>query len=689
MSSDFNMNEKEANKRIKELREELEYHNHRYYDLDRPVIDDESYDHLMRELIGLEEAFPQFAAPDSPSQRVGGKPVEGFEKWTHPQPMLSLANCFDENELAEFHARVKKGLALAEEDVEYILEPKLDGLAIELEYENGFLVRAATRGDGTTGELVTQNVKTIRDIPLSLNPPPAESGDLFGSKPPTYLNVRGEVFMYHRGFEDLNRKRSESGEALFANPRNAAAGSIRQLDPAVAAGRPLRFLPYALGSIEAVDIVLKTQSDFLNLLKKLGFKTSEHVETAEVFNKMQTHYQHLIDMRETLDYDIDGMVIKVNDFEMQRALGAVSKSPRWAIAYKFPAQEKVTRINDIIIQVGRTGALTPVAVLEPVLVGGVEVSRATLHNQDEIDRKDIRIGDGVFVRRAGDVIPEVVKSILEERDGTERKYRIPHICPACGSSAFRLEGEVVMRCSNRNDCPAQIEESIIHFASKGALDIDGLGRKSVSALLENKLIHSIADLYSLEVRQLEKLERFAEKSAANLVDAIEESKKRPLAKVIFGLGIRHVGEHIAEILANGYHSIEALGNAAEDDLTAIFEIGPQVARSIRQFFNEPRNLKMLEALEEAGVAPIPPDETSDHDPFFAGRTFVLTGSLSLGPRIEVEAMIKERGGRCSKSVSVKTDYLVAGENAGSKLDKAGKLGVAVLTEDELRERLGV
>lgn len=684
------MNKEEAKTRIRELVEEIERHNKLYYELDSPQIDDASYDALMRELSELERQFPMLAKPDSPTKRVGGKPLDSFEKHKHPFPMLSLANCFDETGLREFDARVKKGLELiSEEKIDYIAEPKLDGIAIELEYEKGMLIRATTRGDGETGELVTRNVRTIRDIPLSLSPVQLTDaeGDLF-SNPfvPEYLNVRGEIFMSKKGFEALNARRGVRGDSLFANPRNAAAGSIRQLDPKIASRRPLRFYPYALASIEGTQIA--TQREFLTMMGKMGFAVNPLVEEAQDIEDLMKIYHSLIEQRATLDYDIDGMVVKLNDFQMQEELGRIAKSPRWAIAFKLPAIEKHTRIKDIIVQVGRTGSLTPVAELVPVEVGGVTVSRATLHNQDEIDRKDVRIGDKVVVRRAGDVIPEIVKPIIEARPSDAVVYKLPTHCPECGAEAGKEEGEAVSRCPNRN-CPAQIRESIIHFASKNAMNIDGLGRKTIEALLEKGLVKTVADLYRLDLPTLATQERMGEKSARNLLKSLEESKTRPWPRFLFALGIRHVGEHIADVLAENFPNLDAFKATDEEQLTAIHEIGEQVAKSVRLFFNEPSNIQLIEALFKLGISPEMPAIKKESDPFFDGKTFVLTGKLTFASRKEAEELIKTKGGRAASSVSKKTDYLVAGEKAGSKRQKAESLGVAILTEAELMEKLGL
>ncbi len=676
-------NAREAQTAILRLKEEIEHHNRRYYELDEPVIDDESYDRMMRELQELERAYPEFASPDSPTKRVGGKPLDLFEKWTHAVPMLSLANVFNGAELAEFHQRVLKSLDVEEREVEYVLEPKMDGLAIELEYENGLFVRASTRGDGKVGELVTENVRTVGDIPLKLNPAPVP-GDLFSSAPPKYLNVRGEIFMNIAGLENLNRQRLDNGEPPFANPRNAAAGSIRQLDSKVAASRPLRFMPYALG--DARGLTLSNQMDFLGKMAELGFRKNDLARRVNSFEAIEAYYEELLELRENLPFEIDGMVIKVNDFGLQKRLGNIAKSPRWAIAYKFPAQEKTTVVEDIQIQVGRTGALTPVAHLRPVQVGGVEVRRATLHNQDEIRRKDVRVGDTVWIRRAGDVIPEVVRVVPENRAPDALPYEIPTTCPSCGSNTVREEDEAAVRCPNR-DCPSQILESIRHYVSKGAMDIDRLGKKTVEMLLERGLIVSLADLYSLKTDLLAEQEGLGEKSAEKLLNSIETSKTRPLNRFIFALGIRHVGEHTAEILAEEFGSLEKLQAATEEELTAIHEIGAVVAASVRGFFAEPRNVRLLEALFNAGVAPSFVEKTQGEDSFFSGKTFVVTGGFSLGSRREIESLIKERGGKCSASVSRKTDFVLAGEAPGSKLKKARDLGVPTLNEKEFTEKL--
>ena len=675
--------------RIETLRQEIETHARLYYERDAPVIDDESYDRLVRELEMLENAWPEFASPDSPTRKVGGKASGKFEKHRHRVPMLSLANCFDEGELRDFETRIFKRLGSTLEegqldlfgsssrvDIEYVTEPKIDGLSLELEYEHGTLTRAVTRGDGSVGEVVTRNVWNVSDIPHTIQP--LENVELF--------NLRGEVYMDRAGFEALNRRQTEEGGKTFANPRNAAAGSLRQLDPAISQKRPLRFFAYALGTTTGPKP--PSQLEFLRLISTWGFQVNPHHHLCKNLDEVLEQYRKLLDLRDGLPYDIDGMVVKVNRFETQEMLGQIAKSPRWAIAYKFPAIEKATRIERIVVQVGRTGAVTPVAELEPVQVAGVEVRRATLHNADEIARKDVREGDWVFVRRAGDVIPEVVGVILEKRPAESSTYTFPSHCPECGSALVRVEDEAVTRCPNR-DCPAQVLESIVHFASKKAMDIDGMGRKIVENLLVTGEISTMADVYDLTRERLAAQERLAEKSADNLMQAIQASKTPPLGRFYFALGIRNVGEHLALKLAEAYPDIAELAQATEEKLIEIEEIGPEVARSVTTFFADSANRRLLERLAGAGVAPIPPETPPNQaEPtVFTGKTFVLTGKLNDLTRDEAQARIRALGGRASSSVSAKTDVVVSGENAGSKLEKARKLGVAVWDEDELQEKL--
>ncbi len=678
------MDEREAGKRIDKLRRELTYHEHRYYDLDDPVVDDATYDALMRELMELEKSFPQFLEPDSPSQRVGGKALDAFTKQQHRHQMLSLANCFSQRELEEFDQRCKRFLDLSESSkIVYIAEPKMDGLAIDLEYEDGQLVRALTRGDGLTGELVTENVRTIRDIPLKLKP--LVTGDLFGAKPPAYLNVRGEIYIDRKGFDELNARQEKYKKQTFANPRNAAAGSIRQLDPKIAASRPLKFFPHTLGEWPAPAPL--TQNEMLEKLGQMGFKINPHISKAESFEALLAKYEDLQRLRPDLPFEIDGMVVKIDDFALQNRLGQIAKSPRWAIAYKFPAEERITQILDIKVQVGRTGTLTPVAELDPVRVGGVEVRRATLHNQDEIDRKDVRVSDWVVVRRAGDVIPEVVKVILDRREHKKTAFRLPANCPVCDSVTVREQDKAAIRCPNA-DCPAQILESLAHFVSKNGMNIDGMGRKIIEKLLEVQLIKGVADIYRLDAESLGKQEGLAEKSADKLVKSIQASRTPKLSRFIFALGISGVGSTMADTLADKYGDILPLMEVSEENLVQIFGIGTEVARSIKDFFSEDHNRARVEDLLELGIAPIPPVTISDIETPFSGKTFVVTGSLLAMGRREAEEKIRERGGKTSSSVSKKTDALVAGENAGSKLDKARKLEVEIWDEDKFLEALG-
>jgi len=661
-------------KRAKELRDLINYHNYRYYVLDSPEISDAEYDELMRELIAIEEAHPELVTPDSPTQRVGAPPAEGFLPVRHRTKMMSLGDVFSFDELSAFLDRVERGLP--GEKVDYVCELKIDGTAISLTYENGLLVTGATRGDGKVGEDITLNIKTIRSIPLRLRL----------KNPPSLIEVRGEAYISIAQFEEINKERSKKGETLFANPRNAAAGSLRQLDPRITARRELDSIFYGLGYVSD-DRSFKTHWEVLEFLKEAGFKVSKlirHVETRdEIFNFCEKWQEE----RDSLPYEIDGIVVKVNSLRQQEKLGATSKAPRWAIAYKFPAEQKTTRVKDIMVSVGRTGALTPVAILEPVKVAGSTVSRATLHNEDEMRRKDIRIGDWVVVQKAGDVIPEVVAPISSRRTGEEKIYKIPDRCPVCGAEAIKPPGEAVKRCINIS-CPAQRFEHVLHWASRGAMDIDGLGPAVVDELLKNKAIEDIADLYFLSKEELlNKIGHFQEKSAENLYNAINNSKNRPFSRVLFGLGIRHVGSHISDVLAQHFPSIEELKNANLDDLTAINEIGPAVAESVIKFFEQERNLKVVDKLKRAGVNLREVIETGAPKKL-DGLTFVFTGALSRFAREEAEEKIKALGGRVSSSVSKKTDYVVIGEKPGSKFDKAKSLGVKIIDEEEFVKLIG-
>jgi DNA ligase (NAD+) len=661
------MDKEAAKQRIDQLRQDLEYHNYRYYVLDDPVVSDAEYDRLLKELIELEQKYPEFISANSPSQRVGAKPLDEFETVTHTTPMLSLQNAMTADEVVDFDKRVKKLLDVT--NVDYVMEVKIDGLAVELVYLHGDFTIGSTRGDGFVGEDITQNLRTIKAIPMRL----LRDHDI---PIPDRLEVRGEVYMGKREFENLNKRRELAGEPLFANPRNAGAGSVRQLDPKITAGRKLNIFCYAPGEI--VGVSLSTHFHFLEYLKKWGFRVNPYTKLCHNLEELLAHYNYIHDMRDTIPYEIDGTVIKVNRFDYQVALGNVSRSPRWAIAFKFEAHEETTIIEDIIVGVGRTGALTPVAVLKPVIVSGVEVKRATLHNEDEIRRKDILIGDTVIVSRAGDVIPEVVKVIKEKRTGNERVFTMPGTCPVCGEQVVRPPGEAIRRCVNIN-CPAQIKGSIEHFASKRAMDIDGLGQKLVEQLVDKQVIQDVSDLYYLKKDDLSRLERMADKSAQNIIDAVEDSKYPSFQRFIYALGIRNVGEHISGLLAERFYSIEGLYAANEESLMAIPEIGPEVANSIVSFFRDDKNRKTIERILNAGVVIQNKKGGVEH---FAGRTFVFTGTLKKMGREEARQRVEALGAKTASSVSKKIDYVVLGEDAGSKADKARTLGLKIISEDE-------
>ena len=660
-------------KRIEELREEIRKHDYHYYVLNQPLISDAEYDRLFRELQELEEKYPQFVTPDSPTQRVGAPPAEEFRPVRHAIPMLSLQNCFSEEEFLEWDRRVRR--LLGGERPVYICEPKLDGLSVELVYENGVFTVGSTRGDGYVGEDVTRNLRTIRQIPLRLLP--------LNGEVPRLLEVRGEVYMEKEDFKRLNREREEKGEPPFANPRNAAAGSLRQLDPNITARRPLKAFFYALGRAEGITI--RSQEELLTTLSKLGLPVNPLWRRCESPEEAIAFYHELLERRDELPYEADGVVVKVNDFSQREVLGEVSRAPRWAIAFKFPAEEATTRVLDIVVQVGRTGALTPVAILEPVEVSGVTVSRATLHNEDEVKRKDVRIGDWVVVRRAGEVIPEVVKSIPERRTGKEREFRMPDRCPVCGGPVVRPPGEVIHRCENLS-CPARIKEAIRHFASRRAADIEGLGEKLVDQLVEKGLVKRISDLYHLRKEQLAALERMGEKSAQNLLDQLERSKGMSLARFIYALGIRYVGEHIAEVLAERFGSIDELASASYEELVGIPEIGPRIAQSIVDFFASEDNRRLIEELKAVGIDPRA-ERPKEKGPL-AGKTFVFTGRLSDMTREEAKRLVESLGGKVASSVSRKVDYVVVGEDPGSKLDRARALGIPTLSEEEFKELVG-
>jgi len=656
--------------RVKELRQALHRHNYRYYVLDDPEISDAEYDRMMQELLKLEEDFPDLMSPDSPTLRVGAPPLDKFETIEHSIPMLSLENGFSDQDIVEFDRRIKRNLN-TDSDIIYTTEPKLDGVAVELVYENGSLINASTRGDGFSGELITSNVKTIRSVPLRLHTEKEKSI-------PSLLEVRGEVFIGKEAFKILNNERLDEDFPPFANPRNAAAGSLRQLDSKITAKRPLEIFVYGVGRI--ADLVLESHSDVLYALQKLGFRINPHIRPKVTIKEVIDCYRELSEQRDLLPYDIDGMVIKVDSLSLQQNLGATSRSPRWAIAYKFKAVQETTQIIDIDVQVGRTGTLTPVAHLSPVNVGGVTVSRATLHNEDEIKRKDIKIGDTVLVQRAGDVIPEVVKVITSKRTGEEKTFSMPISCPVCDSSVIRSENEAALRCINTS-CPAQIKERIKHFASKGAFDIDGLGEKLIEQLVDKDLLFSYADIFQLKEDVLKDLERMGSKSAGNIVLAVEDSKRITLNRFIYALGIRHVGEHVAGILANGLKSFDKLRHAEPDELETIEGVGPVVAESIAEFFGQDENLKIVTEIIDSGVEII--DEDSQQTETLSGKVFVLTGTLATLTRSEAKRAIEEAGGKVTGSVSRNTDYLVAGVSPGSKFNRAQELGVDIIDEQTL------
>ena len=660
--------------RVKELRQALHRHNYRYYVLDDPEISDAEYDRMMQELVKLEADFPDLMSPDSPTLRVGAPPLDKFETIEHSIPMLSLENGFNDQDIIEFDRRIKRNLNI-DSDIIYTTEPKLDGVAVELVYENGRLITASTRGDGFYGELITSNVRTIRSVPLRLH-------DENKNRIPSLLEVRGEVFIGKDAFKSLNRERIDENLPPFANPRNAAAGSLRQLDSKITAKRPLEIFVYGVGRI--ADLVLESHSDTLSALEKLGFRINAHVRPKVTIKEVIDCYKELSEHRDLLPYDIDGMVIKVDSLDLQRRLGATSRSPRWAMAYKFKAIQETTQIIDIDVQVGRTGTLTPVAHLVPVKIGGVTVSRATLHNEDEIKRKDIKIGDTVLVQRAGDVIPEVVKVITSKRTGEEKTFNMPLSCPVCDSSVIRSENEAASRCINTS-CPAQVKERIKHFASKGAFDIDGLGDKLIEQLVEKKLLHSYADIFQLKEDVLKDLERMGSKSAENIVRAIQDSKQITLNRFIYALGIRHVGEHVAGILANALKSLDKLMCVTPDELEAIDGVGPVVAESIVEFFKKDENQKIVIKIIDSGVQIL--RDNADKQGTLAGKVFVLTGTLETLTRDEARKIIEDAGGKVTGSVSRNTDYLVAGASPGSKLKRAEELGVDIIDEETLKKMM--
>ncbi|MBI4825282.1 MAG: NAD-dependent DNA ligase LigA [Nitrospirae bacterium] len=659
-------------KEIEELVKDLNYHCYRYHVIDSPEISDEEYDRLYRHLKELEEEY-HYVLPDSPTQRVGAPPLDKFEKVKHTEPMLSLDNAFSHDEVREFDERVKRFLK-SDEEIEYTVEPKYDGLAMELTYRNGILYKASTRGDGYEGEDVTVNIKTIKAVPLKIE----------GREVPGEIDIRGEVYIDIKEFEALNRERGKEGEPPFANPRNAAAGSIRQLDSSITAKRKLHLACYGIGFVKGVDF--KSQWEFIQWLKKAHFPVPALIKLVRGIDEVIDVIKEIEQKRSSFPFETDGAVIKVNDLELQKALGIKTREPRWATAYKFKAHQGITKIIDIIASVGRTGTITPVAFLEPVRIGGVTVSRSTLHNWDEIERKDIRIGDTVIVERAGDVIPHVVEAIKEKRTGKERHFSPPEKCPICGSAVERDEGGVAFRCIGLN-CTAQVQQRIGHYVSRAAMDIEGLGEKNVELLYSQGLIKHFVDIYRLKKEDLLELPRFAEKSAQNLIDAIEKSKKTTLAKFIYSLGITHVGEYAAKLLAKNFRTINDLYNVDTETIIAIKQMGEKTAASVSAFFDDPENLKTLKSLPL--IISNPDFGSGDvKDLPLSGLTFVITGTMPI-PRDEIEEQIDKMGGHASGSVSKSTDFLVAGENAGSKLAKAEKLGIKIISYQELLQMIGI
>ncbi len=664
-------------KKVESLREEIRYHNYRYHTLDDIEIPDAEYDRLVRELQRLEAEHPELVTPDSPTQRVGAEPSDALATVTHRVPMLSLENAFAEDELRDFHARDAEKLEFEDgaPDLRYSAEPKLDGAAVSLLYEDGVLVQGATRGDGTTGEDITHNVRTIESVPLKL----------IGEGYPRTLEVRGEVFMPRAGFEAYNKKARAAEEKTFVNPRNAAAGSLRQLDPKLTAERPLDIFVYSVGLVENGELPDR-HSKIIEMLQSWGLKTCPESRVVKGVEGCLEYYSAIGERRDSLDYDIDGVVYKVDSLAMQRELGFVSRAPRWAIAHKFPAQEELTTVEGVEFQVGRTGALTPVARLAPVFVGGVTVSNATLHNIDELHRKDVRVGDTVIVRRAGDVIPEVASVIKKRRPKKTRPVELPDLCPVCGSHVKREEGEAVARCTGGLFCAAQRAQALKHFVSRRAMDIEGLGTKLIDQLVAEDRISDPSDIFALTAEELSQRERMGEKSAANLVDAIERSKSTTLSRFLFALGIREVGEATAAGLASYFGSLPAIVDAKAEELTKVPDVGPVVAKRVRHFFDEQHNLDVIERLQSLGVswADTEPMKVAEDGPL-SGKTFVITGTLPSMTRDEAKALIQTEGGKVTGSVSGKTDYLLAGEKAGSKLAKAQQLEVSILDESGLRK----
>lgn len=647
------------------LRDEIRYHDYLYYALDQPEISDAEYDRLIRRLEDIEREFPELVTTDSPTQRVGVPPTEGFVAVRHRGRMLSLTDAFTIDELRDFINRIYKNIG----ELSFICELKIDGSAVSLTYEDGEFIRGATRGDGEFGEDITGNLKTIRSVPLKLR----------CQNTPKTIDFRGEAYLPLTDFNKLNRERDGQGLPVFANPRNAAAGSLRQIDPKATAQRPLNFWCYGISDVDAG--LFAAEDEIISFARECGMRVNEHTKTANNMQEVEDYCLQWQERRDTLDYEIDGVVVKVNSIAVQRELGETSKSPRWAIAFKFPPKQETTKVEDIVVQVGRTGALTPVAVLAPVSIGGTTVTRATLHNEDDIKRKDVRIGDYVNVSRAGDVIPEVNSVVKSKRTGIERVFEMPTRCPVCGADVVRVEGEAVSRCTGLA-CPAQLRNHLVHFASRGAMDIDGLGPVAVKELMERSIVKDVGDLYALRYEDIIELPLYAEKATENLLESLEISKSRPLSKLLFGLGIPGVGAHVAGLLAKHYLSLDALVNASVDDLMDVREIGPKTAENLVRFFAQPRNLEVIDKLKRARVNTKQEVQSAGPKPL-AGMTIVVTGTLERFSREEAKAFIEDNGGRASSSVSKATSYVVAGENPGSKVEKARELGVPVISEREL------
>ena len=660
--------------RLKNLKKTIQEHDHAYYLLDDPIISDHEYDSLFQELKKIESENPHLITPDSPTQRVGGRPLDEFKQITHKKPMLSLGNAFGNDELNAFYKRVTETLDIT--DIEFSAELKFDGLAISLFYEEGVLKYAATRGDGLVGEDVTHNIKTMKVIPLRLK----------SDNPPKILELRGEVLMNKEDFLELNEQQKKQDLKVFANPRNAAAGSLRQLDPAVTAKRKLQFFAYGLGEVDT-SVHFDYHSQMIDFIESLGVPVSKYSEIVQNNIEMEAYFQKILGQRNALPFDIDGIVFKVNSIKSQNNLGFVSKAPRWAIAYKFPAEEAETIVNDITVQVGRTGAITPVARLKPVFVSGVTVTNATLHNEDEMNRKDIRIGDSVMVRRAGDVVPEVVRVILEKRPNHAIKFTMPKQCPICGSDIERIDGEAAQRCTGQYKCNAQIKQGISHFISRKAMNIDGLGEKIVDQLFEQGMLKNIADIYKLDFAVIENMDRFGKKSVENLKESIEISKKTTLGKFIYALGIRNVGEATSKELAAHFRSLDNLFNATVEDYLMVNDIGPVVAESLVKYFHNANNQQIINSIIASGISWPTLKEINAINSKLNNQTFVVTGTLNSFSRDEIKDLIEANGGKVSGSVSKKTSYVIVGDNPGSKADKASELGVPIITEINLMEML--